>query len=312
MLVTQWNADLAGWLQPQLADFEADFVYPLGAAAGFRISHQPEYPRFFHSLGTAASTWVLHRQHTLVGVFSAVTRHLQQPGQQPLSALYLGDLRLAAEHRRQHALWQLCRAMQSQHPQNTAAFSIVMTGTAVTPVDYSGRLGLPALRPLADLAILQLATAPAAPELQPLPPAAGATLFATLAGDCVWSLSGQPALRSRHPPQWWATPDGNACGRLEDSALAKQLRHSDGRSLPCAHLACWSYRTPAAALRLLHGALGQAARLGWPTLFTALAWPRWLQLQQHLADFQPQLASATVYGAGLADGQDWCWSTSEI
>src|SRR5262249_14877821 len=41
-------------LAAKLAEFEAEFTYPLGPGRSFRISHCEDYSRFFRSLGRAA------------------------------------------------------------------------------------------------------------------------------------------------------------------------------------------------------------------------------------------------------------------
>ena len=107
------------------------------------------------------------------------------------------------------------------------------------------------------------------------------------------------------------TPDGSACGVLEDTRNAKRLISEDGSELVSAHLSCFAYNTVSAGARLIEIARRQLARLAFPALFVAVAQPDAKELGEFLPQAGLTTAPATVYGAGLPTG-NWNINSSEI
>jgi hypothetical protein len=79
-----------------------------------------------------------------------------------------------------------------------------------------------------------------------------------------------------------------------------------------AHLSCFAYRAPAAAVELLWVALRHAAGRGLPALFVAVAAPEVKDFCQLLQGMEIVLAPATIYGTGLQAGLIWNINTAEI
>ena len=293
-------ADLAA----ALAAFERQFVYPLGPGRLFRISHGDDYTRFLRSMGDARC-FVAERAGRVLGTLGVVVRHVSLPDGTPRAAAYVADLKLDPAARGSSVvLGRLILAATAwARPQVSAAYGIVMDGTAIAPAGLTGRLGLPTFGPLAaiDLHRLPTAGATADADVRDAGPAAPTGLV-TIAG-------GDSSLRSELPPRWLAHDDGSAHGRLEDTRPAKRLIADDGTELRSAHLARLAWRSPAAAAAVVATARAHAAAAGFPALFVAVPRGRPVSF-----DVPPgsTLAGATVHGVGLPAGLDWSIDPSEI
>jgi hypothetical protein len=302
-------------LEGALAEFEAQFTYPLGPGRTFRISHGADYPRFFRAIGDA-SCFVAERQGRVLGVVSVAVMPLLLPdgGERPVA--YIGDLKVAVDVRGGPVFLRLARAGEGWlRPRVTAAFGVVMAGTAATPEAYTGRVGIPAFRLLGKVIVLRLATAegpPAADERFTATAGHVLACYRRLSRARCASLGGTPAERSETAPAWLMHPDGLACGLLEDTRRGKRLFADDGTEMCSAHLSCFAFRGPAAGAELLHAARRLAARRGFPALFVSVAEPDAEALGQALGPVERVTAPATVYGAGLPEGPAWNINTSEI
>jgi hypothetical protein len=298
-----------------LAQFEAQFTYPLGPERFFRISHGDDYPRFFRAMGEAAC-FVALRQGDVLGTLGASLRRLLAPSGRERDAVYLGDLKIGPAARGGRSLVRLIQAVQQWAGSRAeAAFSVVMDGTPATPPRYTGRLGIPSFRELGKIAVLRLPTTslPVGTEhVLSTTPELGGACYQQLSAGRYASPGGTPAERSEMLPLWLLTADRRACGRLEDTRRAKRLIADDGVEMRSAHLSCFAYQDPRAGAELLKVALRLAADRGLPALFVAVAVPEAETFCRTLEGMEVVVAPATVFGAGLEPGPLWNLNTAEI
>jgi hypothetical protein len=298
-----------------LADFEAQFTYPLGPGRSFRIAHGDDYPRFFRAIGEAAC-FVAERQGRVLGTLGAALRSLTLPTGGERAVVYLGDLKVAPSARGGSTLPRLVRAARDWAAgRANAAFGVVMDGTPVTPERYTDRLGIPAFRALGNVMVRRLPTPKerAGPDARFVSPTDWAeACYRRLSAGRHASPGGQPGERSEMTPVWLTHPDGLSCGRLEDTRRAKRLFADDGSEMRSAHLSVFAYQDPSAGVALLRDALPRAARLGFPALFVAVAGPEAEAFRAALGDLPAVAAAATVFGTGLEPASLWNINTAEI
>lgn len=290
-------------LAAAIGRFEQEFTYPLGAGRRFRIAHDGDGWRFFAALGEAAYL-VVEDGEGVIGILGAALRRISTPDSGKATALYIGDLKIAARARGGLVLIRLLRAVREWvGSRTTAAFAVVMDGTIPTPEAYTGRLGLPLFRPLDAIAILWLHTAGAALPVQPsvdsVGAESGAAVFSALSTGDYRLEDTDPALRSVLTPGWLALGE-KACGRLEDTLRAKRLTTTDGEEMRSAHLSCFAYLAHEDGLAVLATALERAAAHGYPMLFTAVPAAEAEAWRASLGDRVRSVATATVFGTGLA------------
>ena len=301
-------------LAAALARFEEQFTYPLGPGRTFRISHGDDYPRFFRAMG-AGACFVAERKGEVAGVVGAALRPLWTPAGPTRATLYLGDLKLSQSARRlftlpllAHEVWRWARGRAD------AAFGVVMDGTPVTPLRYTGLLGIPQFQEVGRIRVFRLATGDGdriATEWVADGDRVG-PLHRQLTAGRYAGAGGVPAERSETAPLWLAAPDDSACGRLEDTRRAKRLVADDGVEMRSAHLSCFAYRTPDAGVALLRVALKHGARRGFPALFVAVPEPDGEAFCHRLAGDGLVVAPATVFGAELESAPYWHIDTAEI
>ncbi|MBM3459176.1 MAG: N-acetyltransferase [Armatimonadetes bacterium] len=298
-----------------LGRFEEQFHYPLGPGRFFRIDHGEDYPRFFRAMGEGVC-FVAERGGSILGVMGASLRRLALPGGEERLVVYFGDVKIAPQARGGRALPRLAGAVrQWVGARATAGFAVVMDGTPVTPLRYTGRLGIPPFAEIGKIMVLRLPTAGTS-----VGPDDGWLTTGERGGACYLHLSagryacpgGNPAERSETEPLWLMEPGGRACGRVEDTRRAKRLIADDGVEMGSAHLSCFAYQDPDAGVELLRVALGHAARRGLPALFVAVAAPEAKDFCRRLEGIGAVLAPATVYGTGLEPGPLWNINTAEI
>lgn len=299
-------------LQDELDVFEASFEYPLDAERNFRISHAPEYLRFFQAMGEA-SCFLARGRSGLEGVLTTVPRVLQLPGERPRSALYVCDLKTAPGPQRVGILLRLVAAARSFHSADgQAAFSVVMRGTTRTPDAYSGGFGVPRFEALAEVAILRIPTETGCEgDAEVVTLATFKAGFAELATGLVHTSVGPRSRGGRYPPVALFSTDGRACGILEDTLDSKRLI-SGGEELLSAHLSSFAYETPAAGYRVVSSALARCRAQGIPALFVALPQSKlenWLACNPYPG---MTITAATVFGHGLPAGLPWTINTSEV
>ena len=305
-------------LAAALTRFERQFSYPLGAVRRFRIDHRGDDRRFFQALGEAALA--IHATgDTVHGVIGAALRGMVAPDGAQRQALYLGDLKISPAARGGRVLIRLLQQIQAwAGPRAQAAYAIVMDGTAATPADYTGRLGIPPFRAVAQLTLLWLRTASSkAPAdggaaCHAIAPALGGTLLATLAVGQHRAAGADSALRSQMAPRWLCSQDARACALLEDTRRVKRLVDLAGREMRSAHLSCCAAADAGSATRLIGHALHLAGSLGHELLFVAVASAAAPVYQAAFADRLLALAPATVYAAGAWAAGPWLISTADI
>lgn len=314
--------------------FEREFTYPLGSDRRFRIAHGGDGSAgnawdFFRALGDAAVYVVAEQQDRVIGTIGAALRPLVRPDGTAAVGLYIGDLKIVENHRSGLVLYRLFQALKTwtvTHAPlaDSLAYSIVMEGTAVTPAGYSGRLGFPPFTPLGSSTILWLHTAcePAKhPSALPVSAQLGQSAFSTFAqgyyhvSDPVPNeLAGGPAnLRSQLTPAWLISTDSKACGRLEDTLLAKRLWTTAGDEMRSAHLSHFAFSDIHSGIALVNAALGHAATAGYPMLFVAVPstttdiWRQWFSTRLR------SVATAHIFGtANTLPPGPWLINTADI
>jgi len=307
------DAPLAAALQR----FEQQFSYPLGAERRFRIDHRGDDHRFFAALGEAVLA--VHTDGDCVaGLVGAALRTLVAPGGQERQVLYVGDLKLSPQVRGGRVLLRLLRLIQDwASPRTQAAYAIVMDGTTATPEAYTGRLGIPPFRALAQASLLWLRTDPPVPPRRDamtvgtVDPEVGLVLFRRLVMGFHHATGAYAALRSETTPSWLCTQDGRACAWLEDTRGAKRLAYLTGQEMRSAHLTCCAVDVPAARDLISH-ALARARELGYEMLFVAVPSA---EAALHQAAFAQQLlalAPMTVYAAGDWAPGPWLITSADI
>jgi hypothetical protein len=270
---------LSSALVKALADFEAPFTYPLGPGKFFRITHGEDYTLFFRAMGNEACF-------------------------------------IAEEARGRMVLLRLARAAEAWlRPRVDAGFGVVMNGTVRTPEAYTGRCGIPVFQDLGQLVVFRISVSDACAKYNPggfqTSAEAGLACYRTLSVGRYACPAGQAEQRSLINPVWLMSPDGSACGMLEDTRKAKRLITGDGSELLSAHLSCFAYSTVAMAAELIRVALRQVACLGFPALFVAVVESDAQELREALRPLEVLAAPATVYGTGLMAGS-WSINSSEI
>lgn len=299
-----------------LADFEAQFTYPLGPEHTFRISHGDDYPCFFRAQGDGAC-FVLENDGRVAGALGVAVRRLLLPDGKEHTVAYVGDLKVDPAARRGLTYLRLAFAAHSWVGARTeAGYGVVMDGTSVTPDAYTGQFGIPAARILGRLAIWQFRCSDAAPRADAdrfLSTAEAAlTCYRDLSRGRYAAVGARPDERSEMPPTWLLHPNGLACGLVEDTRRAKRLIADNGDELRSAHLSFFAWRTPVAGRELIETALVHAARWGHPALFVAVARQDAVPFGAALDGLQRVEATATVYGSGLDEGSAWHINTAEI
>lgn len=301
-------------LAQALAEFEQQFTYPLGTDCFFRIEHGADYAQFYRAIGTAAC-FIAERDDQIQAVMCAALRPLLCPDSNEQQVCYLGDLKIAPTARGGRLLLQFQQAVRTwlDNPA-IKSFAVVMDGSPRVPSEYSGRVGIPAFTAVGKTIIMRIACE------QPINKA---RYFLSIEADvraCYRRLSrgryasiiGKPAERSLLTPIWLATPDGTACGCLEDTRKAKRLVANEGLEIMSAHLSAFAFRDAGEGAALIRAACAQAAQLNYPALFVAVAEADVQALQAALGDIKVVYAPATIYAHGFNPGSVWNINSSEI
>jgi hypothetical protein len=313
MIVHALSAAPVPALALALARFEEQFTYPLGPGRSFRIAHGDDYPRFFRAIGDGVC-FVAERAGEVLGVLGLAATELSTPAG-PVPAIYLGDLKIAPSARGGRVLVRLAEAAAGWcRGRAECGFGVVMDGTPVTPDRYTGRLGIPAFRSAAQVAVLRLPATPGSITTEPWQgdSARSERCYTALTARCYATNGGDPAERSIVPPVWLAAPDGSACGRLEDTRRAKRLILNDGGEMISAHLSCIGYADTAALVELLRVAGAAAAARGFPALFAAILAGEAPAVVAALGASGIVTAPATVFAAGLDRELPWSINSAEI
>lgn len=314
MTIHSLHAAPAEDLSRRLTMFERQFEYPLGSDNHFRISHGSDYTRFFRAMGEATCLVAEHAGR-VSGTLGLVRRRVLAPDGGEIFAHYVCDLKIAPTARGGVLLRRLFQAATAGRDITAPkVFSVVMDGTAVNPLSYTGRLGIPRFEKLAEVIILRIPVESlrgASPQFEKNA-SHGAECFRRLSSGRYASLCGNPAERSQLPPIWLRLGDDSAAGLLEDTLRAKRLSTRDGAELISAHLSCFAFATPAAGARLIQAAMRLSHEQAMPALFAAIARKDAPPILAALDREGIACTGATVYGVGLEPGADWNINTAEI
>lgn len=315
MIIRRISGPPSPMMARALAEFEVPFTYPLGPGRFFRITHGEDYTLFFRAIGEEAY-FVAEQQGTVVGVLATSVRRLWNLRGADCAVAYLGDLKILASARGGFVLGRLARAAEAYlRPRVAAAYGVVMGGTASSPAAYTGRVGIPAFQELGRLTVLRMSV-----ENQTIPTVSpgfrtaaetGAACYRELSRGRYASPVVEASKRSQIRPIWLMSPDGSACGMLEDTRKAKRLIGSDGLEMVSGHLSYFAFKNAAAGAELLRAALGLLPPFGLPALFAAVCEPDSKSLCEILADVCILAAPATVFGTGLSPGL-WNINSAEI
>ena len=294
-----------------LSEFERQFLYPLGPDRRFRISHGDDYLAFFRAMGPAVC-FVAENGGAVAGTVAAALRRLRLADGAEIPAAYLGDLKVRPHSRGTAAVPRLLESAQAWvRERATAAYAVVMEGTAAPPAVYTGRAGIEALSPVGQLAVLRLSrgSTHAASSSPAVSEEEGRACFERLALGRLRAEGASPAIRSRRPSRWLALADGSACGLLEDTRRAKTLWLETGAELESAHLSRFAYASIESAAALLREA---AAAGDAPALFACAAAGDAAPLESLFPSGGLACARASIFAAHIAPDQRWIIDTAEI
>ena len=299
------------WLGIALERFESQFSYPLGDAGSFRISHGRQYLPFFQAMGKALLLAV-EAAGEVVGTLVVVERVLRY-GERTLEehrAHYLCDFKVSPAARGGRVAAKLLAAAKGviMASQVHSCYGIVMDGTGRLPVDYTGRIGIPAFEKLGEIQVLRI-TRSSLRISDPKPcqfsrPGTGGLTCVVTGGDS--------ALRSIMPAYQIRLAGGAGVGLVEDTRRGKQLWMQTAGELCSAHLSGFSYSSADAGAAVIREALTHAGEASLAALFVAVPARVGADLRENLKDLSVQVSSATVFGYGIASGFDWWVDTSEI
>jgi hypothetical protein len=289
-------------LAPKLADFEKEFIYPLGSSASFTISHGADYSLFFRGMGKAC-VYLAETSGEIVGAQAVVERSVSLADGGEIPASYFCDTKIVSRMRGRMVLGRLAMAAckDTLAAGINAGFSVVMDGSKTTD-QHTGRLGIPQFDELARLVILRFDTAA---EFKGFPIDATRTI-----GNWHRPHGGDPAISSEMEPRELAV--NGASGLLVDTRRGKRLWKSDGTEMVSAHLTSLEFSSVSALSLLVQDALEVSHEMEIPGLFLAL--PEKTFADEALAKAVAgcaTIAGATIFGTGLPEG-DWMINTSEI
>lgn len=319
MTILELNSPPAPELGAALAEFEQSFLYPLGPDQKFRISHGQEYLPFFRAMGDVTLLVAEHAGRVL-GTVVLVRRivHIRsESGTREEPAYYLCDLKLRSEWQRTPLLSRLSMAAMRHILSNGGqrCYGVVMDGTSRLPTDYTGRMGIPLLEPLAEIMIMRVTPREVLPieeTVQVAPVSAVEELYRSLHGHGVSASKGLSAERALMTPIGLVDSSGGACGKLEDTRRGKRLFLQTGEELLSAHLSNWAWTDARLGAKVLLQALSIGIQHGFKAIFAALPRKSYSQVLPYLQQAQIQEAPATIFGAGFAPHHDWWIDTAEI
>lgn len=308
-LVTAPPAELGRALER----FERQFTYPLGEHARFRISHGEHYLPFFTAMGKA-TVLVLEHRGEVMGTLACVPRTLRlgKPTCARMTSHYLCDLKVLPRARGGLALGMLIREARRliEPHESHACHAVVMDGTGVLPTDYTGRMGIPWFRRVADVVILRLSKFPAART-------DGVRLVETSGDGLVERLEcrvtgGDSGIRSRMSAVWIREEEGGASGMLEDTRRGKCLWLDGGKELVSGHVSGFQFQHGRAGAAVLKRALDLAEEAGMPGVFVSMPSSAHSELMPFMNDVEIRRSGAGIYGHDLPSGCDWWVDTAEI
>lgn len=319
MEVLRFQGVVPSGLESALKEFEEQFAYPLGEGESFHVSHGGGYLNFFRAMGEACLL-VAMRREKVMGTLVGVRRPMRLADGRMVTATYVCDLKVASGGLRGRVLLSLGRALEEvwREAGGGPGYGVVMQGTSQAPSAYTGRGLLPGFTNVADLVIFRISAQGGGvldEEIRVVEFGEVQRAFAELTERGTVPIEGKPSYRSSMNPVPLVL--GNplqACGLVEDTRLGKQLVTSGGQEMKAAHLSHFAFRSAEAGARLIRTALTVADRAGFPALFVCVPAARAHALQDCLADLEPTVAPAMVYGHDIGSGgeAEWWVHSSEI
>ncbi|RYD28590.1 MAG: hypothetical protein EOP87_19475 [Verrucomicrobiaceae bacterium] len=185
----------------------------------------------------------------------------------------------------------------------------MMDGTGRLPTDYTGRIGVPPFVRAGEIMVLRLSAKPGI-VLERRAGIGGNMPPINMPGYRV--TGGDSDIRSMMEPVHLVTPDGDACGILEDTRRAKRLFLENGSELISAHVSSFAYLHAAAGARVLVDAVAQASLSGIPAVFVAVPLSEVDRLLSALGELHVLQSGATVFSHGMESGRAWWIDTAEI
>jgi hypothetical protein len=309
-------------LSDALEEFERTFNYPLGAGRSFRISHGRDYARFFRAIDadSGAVFIAIGKDGRVRGTLGVAVRSVQFPDGECRRAAYLGDLKTAPGVGRGWALLRLGAEVTAWSKAHGAvvAYGVVMGGTGHQPSAYTGKLGIYPFRKVHDLTVLRIPAGASHTEPDRMFETEVSVVeerFRILGKSAFVPHGGSSSLRSVIRPIALISPDGSACGVLEDTRQAKRLIEEDGSEMRTAHLSKFAYADLPSAIRLVRQALARCVSQSLASaMFVAVPAGDTAAFLALLEDVSGVVqASAAIYGTwpDLA-GEQWRISTAEI
>ncbi len=319
MEVLCFQHEVPSGLELALREFEEQFSYPLGEGESFHVSHGGGYLNFFRAMGQA-SLFVAMGREKVLGTLVGVRRPMRLADGQMISATYVCDLKVASGGLRGRVLLSLGRALEEVWRESGGGpgYGVVMQGTSQAPTAYTGRGLLPGFTNVADLVIFRVPVREVEAldeEVRVVDLAEAQRIFIELTVSGIVPIGGMPSSRSTMIPVPLVLGDPvRAYGVVEDTRLGKRLVVNGGREMKAAHLSHFAFRSAEEGSRLVRAALSEAERAGFPALFVCVPAARAHALQKCLADLEPTVAPATVYGHNIGSdgGAEWWVHSSEI
>ena len=289
----------------ELSEFERNFQYPLGKNSFFRISHGDDYTRFFRALGKSTSLVSTNKQNSVCSSISIVRRNLYHATER-IQAYYLADLKVLPKSA-PSTLFRLLSTGQKILPElkTSPLYCVVMQGTERTPDQYSGRLGLPQLTKLGEIAIFRMESTPPKEQVRVLSTKNKASAHRPCPQAYYFESQGHE-IRSKFLVQKFSL--GSASCLLEDTLRAKNLFDQNDQEIISGHISSLRYQKPQDAIQLL--SLISRNCPNYPALFFSVP----IQDHKAFAEALPKhsLSFASIYGTQLKANQRWFINTAEI
>ena len=302
-----------------LREFEQQFWYPLGESREFRIEHPSLYTDFFNSMGDA-HCFVALREGEVVGILSSVMRTLVAPTGKSSQVAYVADVKITKELQGSTLLYRLARtAILWLRPQICSAYSVVMDGTAVTPKQYTGRVGVPQFSWSGRVHLLSFSTTtdfPWVSNVEEIPLKQSAELSGieprrTTTDGPSWATM-NPSLRALEVPVWLVDRQTSTCVLLEDTRRAKKLYDRHQSEYRYSHLTYPSYTEPEHLVQLFPHACARSQSLGFSHIFVAVPDIHFVAIQSKLENLEYETYSASIYGVSLNEDFPYLVNSSEI
>jgi len=298
----------------ELQRFEQHFSYPLDKSTNFRIEHGLDYSLFFRSIGQGIS-FLAEIDRDIVASIGLSKRRVLLPSGEITKALYIGDLKIIPEYRRGKVLWNLVNSATEWIGDTSNALGLVMKGTSLLPNQYTGKAGVPPFEELGKSVLYRLKSSSDHPENISWRGTQEevTTIYEKLMKGRMGLIVENPYLRSLASPIWLRSPQGDACGILEDTRKAKRLfRISDNKEIISTHLGQFTFSSPKAGAELIHQALHLTSKQGIPAMFLALPQDKADEISSLLMTNPEITTTIGVYGNGISKHNYWHVNSSEV